>query len=282
MINQKKQVGLSLIELLVAMVIGLFLLAGIAGSYISTKKTSTKRDQLSSVEDNGRLALEVISNVIEHAGYLPPNLGADPNFSPFIRNPAEVLSAKCTDGTQSIKNKSLFQADRVVADSPLGDSLAVVNYSDNRIFTDCGGNNLPSACRLAPLGAKAKAIKPEASRIYNSFFLNKSKKQLMCAGSRSAGVEIIAEGIENIQFLYGVETGENGVKRYLNATDLAVSGLWRNVVSIQVAVLVRSLKPVKDNPESKIYTLLDQPVITSNDRYAYDVFTTTVRLRNNN
>ena len=36
--NHKKQSGLSLIELLVAMVIGLFLLAGITTSYLSSKK----------------------------------------------------------------------------------------------------------------------------------------------------------------------------------------------------------------------------------------------------
>lgn len=280
-IYSKRQLGLSIIELLIAMIIGVFLLAGIASSYISSKKASVERDQLSSIEDNGRIALEIISNVIEHAGYLPPNPGADPNFLPFITNPNDVLSGKCTDGTQSVVNKALFTANRVVRDNSLSDSLAVIHYSDDRVFLDCAGNRVPNSCRLAPVGSVAKAMKPKASRVYSSFFLDRSRNQLKCVGSRSIRAEVIAEGIENIQFLYGVKIDDTGVKRYLNATDLAISRLWRNVVSMQVAVLVRSLKPVKKHPESKDYTLLDQSVTTANDRFSRAVFTTTVRLRNN-
>jgi len=279
--NLKKQMGMSLIELLIAMLIGLFLLSGIASSYISSKRTSTERDQISSVEDNGRLALEVISKTIEHAGYLPPNPGADPQFKPFIEETNDVLSALCTDGSKSVVDIALFSSDRVVADNPSGDSLAVIYYSDSRIFQDCGGGVLPVSCRLAALGATPKAIKPEASRIYNSFYLDTANNQLMCAGSRSSKSELIAEGVENIQYLYGVEIGENGVKRYMNATNLALSGLWKKVVSIQVAVLVRSLKPVKRKAESKTYTLLDQSVVTNSDRFSRAVFSTTIHLRNN-
>lgn len=279
--NLKRQMGMSLIELLVAMLIGLFLLSGIASSYISSKRTSTERSQLSSVEDNGRLALEIISKTIEHAGYLPPNPGADPQLKPFITHPNDVVSGLCTNGSKSVVNVALFSSGRVVSDNPSGDSLAVIYYSDSRVFRDCGGKALPVSCRLAALGATPKAIKPEASRIYNSFFLDASKNQLKCAGSRGKRPEVIAEGVENIQYLYGVETGENGVKRYMNATNLALSGLWGKVVSIQVAVLVRSLKPVKRKAESNSYTLLDQSVVTEVDKYSRAVFSTTVRLRNN-
>ncbi len=55
---QNKHQGFSLIELLVAMLIGLFLLTGMASSFLSSKKASNDRDQLSVLEDNGRFALE--------------------------------------------------------------------------------------------------------------------------------------------------------------------------------------------------------------------------------
>ena len=67
--NRNRQSGLSLVELLIAMTIGLFLLAGITTSYLSSKKTSIKRDQYSQLEDNGRLALEILTKTLEHTGY---------------------------------------------------------------------------------------------------------------------------------------------------------------------------------------------------------------------
>lgn len=267
---------------MVAMMIGLFLLTGIASSYISSHRSSTERDQISSVEDNGRLALEIISNIVEHAGYAPPNPGAQSNFSAFIRTSDDVLSANCINGSKSILDKSLFNAaNRVVSDSPSGDSLGVIYYSDDRVFRDCGANELPSACRLAAIGSKAKNMKPEASRIYSSFFLDSNSKQLKCVGSRGKRVEVIAEGVENIQYLYGVDVGKNSAKRYMNATSISSSKLWGEVESVQIAILVRSLKPVERLAESKTYTLLDQVVKTPKDRYKRTVFTTSVRVRNN-
>ena len=51
-------------------------------------------------------------------------------------------------------------------------------------------------------------------------------------------------------------------------------------VSVNVAVLIRSLQPVARTNTARSYQLSEDSVINTNDRYLRSVFTATVRLRN--
>jgi len=101
----KKQSGLSLIELLIAMFVGLFLLAGISTTYISSKKSSIDRDQYSILEDNGRIALEIIGDTLRHTGYVSANLSP---LNKFIVTSDPVTPKNCRDGSSNISNISNF------------------------------------------------------------------------------------------------------------------------------------------------------------------------------
>ena len=63
-----------------------------------------------------------------------------------------------------------------------------------------------------------------------------------------------------MQILYGVDSDgdDNVVDRYVNATQ--VGTFVNNIVSVQIAVLVRSAREIKSDPESITYTLLDEAV----------------------
>lgn len=69
MITNKRQTGLSLIELMVSMAIGLFLIAGMLQLYTSNKASFRLQKASSEVQRNGQFALDIISNKINVAGY---------------------------------------------------------------------------------------------------------------------------------------------------------------------------------------------------------------------
>ena len=268
-----KNSGFSLIELMIATLIGLFILTGIATSYVSSKKASTNRNEFSALEDNGRFALETISKVIEHTGYSP--VRNTPEFQ-FITALSPVVVDNCSDGSKNVVDLNII---KTTSDDSSGDSIGVVHHSDSNLFTDCAGDVIPVVCRLNP--ALTASPFPEASKIYSSFYVDSVNNNLMCAGSRGAKPEIVAEGVENVQYLYGVDMVDDAVvkaDRYIPAS-LVGSG-WNNVVSVQIAILVRSLKPVKSVSESKQFTLLNEQITTPSDRYLRSVFSTTVYLRN--
>jgi len=64
--NQK---GLSLIELMVAMVIGLILIAGVVEIYVNSKQTYRNQDALSRLQENGRYSLDILTTNIRPAGF---------------------------------------------------------------------------------------------------------------------------------------------------------------------------------------------------------------------
>ena len=68
-ISRQKQTGLTLIELMIAMVLGLLLMAGVIQVFISNNHTSRVTESHSRLQDNARFALEILSKDVRAAGY---------------------------------------------------------------------------------------------------------------------------------------------------------------------------------------------------------------------
>lgn len=63
------QCGVSLVEIMVAMVLGLLLLGGIIQVFLGNQTIARTQQALSEVQENGRYALEVIARDLRHAGF---------------------------------------------------------------------------------------------------------------------------------------------------------------------------------------------------------------------
>ena len=64
-----RQRGLTLVELLVAIVMGLVLLGGVATVFVANKQTYRVQDALARVQENGRFAMTFLTRDIRQAGY---------------------------------------------------------------------------------------------------------------------------------------------------------------------------------------------------------------------
>lgn len=67
---QLHQRGLTLVELMIAMVIALFLMAGVIQMFSGSKQTYRLQDGLARLQENARFSLDVISNEVRLAGYM--------------------------------------------------------------------------------------------------------------------------------------------------------------------------------------------------------------------
>jgi type IV pilus assembly protein PilW len=65
-----KQRGLSLIELMIAMALGLVLMAGVIQMFLSSRQVFSTQQALSRVQESGRLAVEFIAEDIRMAGFM--------------------------------------------------------------------------------------------------------------------------------------------------------------------------------------------------------------------
>ena len=66
-----KQSGLTVIELLIAMVLGLLLTAGISQVYVTTKSSYRLTENLSHVQESARFGMSILSQDVRMAGFIP-------------------------------------------------------------------------------------------------------------------------------------------------------------------------------------------------------------------
>jgi type IV pilus assembly protein PilW len=273
----KRFQGFTLIELLVGMMLSLFLIGGIVTVYIGSKKGYQSREELSALEDNGRVAIQALVSHLEHTGYA----GADPLYinSHFITaadRPIDGLCAAPGGSNITISDTDLLLNTTDGANA--SDTIGLVSVADTVINTDCTGQEIRDECKAG------NAVNSVGTLIYNSFYVQQAageEPRLMCAGSVGADPVVLAEGVEEIQFLYGVDTDQDKRhNQYFSAAQLnAGVASWGNVVSVKVAILIRSINQIKPASMPASYQLLDR-VVATNDRYHRAVFSAEVPLRN--
>ena len=66
-----RQFGFTLIELMVAILIGLFLIGGLLTLVGAMKRTGGIQDNLTQMQDNERLAMTLLTDTVQSAGYYP-------------------------------------------------------------------------------------------------------------------------------------------------------------------------------------------------------------------
>lgn len=245
MIRKHCQQGLSLIEILVALVISLFLLAGLLQLFISLRVSAKVQENLSRVQENGRYALDYIGRLTRLAGSRSRfNIERGLSFNEAFP------SVKAIEGTNN--------------DGPNSSDTITVTFEG-----EGPGQGDVRNCVNVQIGENATAS--------NVLSINNSNSLQCVSGGQT---QPIVDNVENMQILYGENTDGDtwGVAdRYVPASDV---GQWDRVVSARISLLLRTAENnLADSPQP--YTFNGATVTpASTDRYLRRVFTTTVTLRN--
>lgn len=273
----KQQSGFSLVELITASALSLVLVAGVATIYMSSRQTYNARDEISTMQENARSAISALTKHLEHAGYTTPaRLPLDKAF--YVEGDTIPVSKSCGGGANSLALTpgSLVQTVDNNDASGSGDSIGIVFFADDALGKDCGNNETPPSCQVQ------NAPNPDYSRVYNTFYVASEggMPNLLCAGSRGTQVVPVAEGVEAMQFAYGLDQDDDGtVDTYLNAAAVKAASRWYQVRTIKASLLMRSREPVFSGAEARNYTLLET-TYSRNDRYQRTVHSAVIYLRN--
>ena len=301
LITNKKQTGMSLVELLISMVVGLFLLAGVVGNFISNKTADVKRDAVSEMDANAAEALRVLRGAIAHAGYRSIENTRLEDDTAFFTGTTNVANEACRGGIN--RDTSQVKANKRTRDGSNKDFLTVISLADNPL--DSAGNPNPNAlvysdCTGGGATRDAQAVAcstdpnvgmpdPMQAKIYNSFWLRRNTsssedRTLYCSGNRSNAQPIVKD-VESIQYLYGVKNATGGTT-FRNATQVTNADQWPLVASVQVGLLMRSSNQfvLDEKSGKKTYYVLDRKVtIADSDlRRLFRIYTTTINLENQN
>lgn len=216
------QSGFSLIELSVAMVVALFLMAGAFSILQSTHKASDAQTGLAKLQDNERIALTMMSAVIEAGGYYP---------SPY-NNPINT----------QLPANAPFQVGQIVygtanPTAALGDTLIVrYNADANEDVIDCTGNSNSSNGAPAFYTNEFRVLQDSAN----------TPPYLACSVDGGTTFAKLVDNVAKLEVSYGLSstaTATNSlgtaVDSYVKTADMpaaaaANSAVWTNVYSVKV------------------------------------------------
>ena len=288
------QRGLSLVELLIAMVIGLFLMGGLVTNFIGTKKSDKVRAVTSEMDASAQTALNVLRQAITHAAY--PSINNIELEKAFVATDDFPMSnPNCSDG--NARDISPPEFENRTRDNGKSDRLMIVSLADNPsdsdslVYYDCTGGGMTMNAHDIACSVDNMPNKKDA-KIFSNFRINNTGTPavptLYCDGSRGGG-QPIADNVYAIQYLYGVtqDPQDPAIAKtiYKNADAVELADEWRLVNSVQIALLMRSEEQyVLDQAGKASYKLLDRtiPIRSDQRRRLYRIYSTTVNLENMN
>lgn len=310
---KRHQQGLSLIELMISMVIGLFLLVGLVTSFIGTKDNDKTRNAISNMDASANLIFDVMRKTITHAGYvsIDPVIRPTPGFHTV--EDGAIAATACRNGSQ---RETALRRAAITPTSDIGnsDTITVISLADNPcrdgltscpneadvnpnalVYYDCAGGGMERDVNVVACSTNIEVgmvSEPLEAKIYSSFRLlldgSDEDRTLFCDGNRG-GTEPIASNVEAVQYLYGVQEGsiaENNVTfTFKNAGAVSTDNDWEKVRSVQVALLIRSEQNILKKDSTKtFYSLLDTKVdiVAADRKRLFRVYTTTINLENMN
>ncbi|KAA1188558.1 prepilin-type N-terminal cleavage/methylation domain-containing protein [Pseudohalioglobus sediminis] len=108
--------GFSLVEFMVAMVLGLIIIGGAVSVYLASKRSLTEVEQVAAVSENGRFALQVLNYAAKHIGFYGSALPADIRLDGSLG----AVGLNCTGNADAYDTDNSFFAVRATGPTVLG------------------------------------------------------------------------------------------------------------------------------------------------------------------
>ncbi|WP_420476359.1 PilW family protein [Noviherbaspirillum sp. ST9] len=299
--GRRREYGVTLVELMVSMTVGLFVVAIATVVLVSAKSGYVAQTESAQILDTGRHAIDILSRTVRQASYFNWD-GTD--FSALKEGDGPAIFGM---DARSLKSRSEDISSPLARSINGSDVLAVRIGGSGE-----GSNGDDSVLNCAGFGIGTGDAPEKHERGWSIFYVAEDvsgEPELYCKypGEDGWAAQAIARGVESFQVLYGLDTDGDGYPNsVVNATEVeAMAKLasdkfepWRKVVEVKVAVLVRGAGAILAEGESRDYDLFGETyssVHAARDRgvriqvsdlpkavrnRARKVFATTVWLRN--
>ncbi len=312
-IYQAYQAGVSLIELMISITIGMVVLGAILAVYSATSSTGRQSEAATRMSEDAAVAMNYMAGYIRMAGYSKPLVN-------LTQNCVQIGGATKCNVDSNFAGASVFGCDKgfsnptVAANANSTIALACNSAASTATSaisirfegdvyntgasgsspTDCLGQGVTAntaAEYVADTGVVTYYPLVE-SRFYVKAGSSSGVNELMCGGS-GTGTNFVAQPVmqyvESLNFVYGIATDSSSqsANRYLTQTQLDADATtlgittedsWKRVVSVKICMVMRSEAP--DQNGSGSYVDCSGTVVASGDKYLRRAFRSVVSLRN--
>lgn len=252
--NKRYQTGMTLIEIMISLLIGAFLLGGVLEIFIGSKQTYRMQEGLSRLQENGRFALDFLAKDIRMAGFLGCNSQA--TLTNTLNTPTNFLYHFSTalEGFESTSASAWTPAIDAAIISPLGGSdVITIRRAADQGFTETQPAVVLPAVGTADLTLGATAT---TANLKTTGFLNS-------AGTNNCTIAVVsncsAAAIFQVSAIAGTvlshTTGGSCVPGNLNADLNTAYGNGQIYPINTISYYIRAnTNPVKTNPATILPT----------------------------
>ncbi len=313
-----KSKGFSIIELMIAMMLGLFLSAALIGVFFSGKRSYTEHEESAHMQENARFALRYISRELTMSSFMAGMLSADTdtiaptavatdcgasNWATDIALGIEIVdnwqsgNVDTTSGSTLTCVSDLVTSSDVLtikrtADQPTAEG-GVGSADDGQMYVrieDYGSTAnfeyVADGGSFSDLAGQVDYWKYYAKAIYVRNYSNSSDDGIptLCVAQlteNSMSTECLAEGVEAMQVEFGIDTDVDGNIDYFTTSPSSTE--MELAISAQIYLLMRSVGTSQGYTNNTRYALGNTAInggAAFADGYQRRVFSTTVKLRN--
>lgn len=198
----KTQRGLSLVELMVALTIGLFLLLGLGTMFSAMRQTSNARNGLSALQDSERMAMVFLGSAVQGAGSFP--IGSSPNFNTAILE--FPVAAASPPAPPYIASQSLSGTTGATP----GTDILSVRFRSN-----------PVSSTIGAIQGCSSSITSNNVLYTNTFRVSGGNLECTQTQNGTTTTTPMVSGVAGMTVLYGVDPGNTGsVTAYVTASSV--------------------------------------------------------------
>ena len=304
---RRSQGGFSLVELMVAMTLGLLISGGVGSMFLQGSRSSAEDDRYLRMIENGRYAIDVLARDLRMISFwgemldpgainsslvagedcgldlfdgAAPVLGNNPHASPPLVQ-FDITSGACATltGTVSANTNQLAIKHTSGVSITAGQTEDAVYVRTNGFTGDFIQYKAASTPALTA-NFEDWTYRPSIYYVQaNAGIPYLCRLQVVGLAFNATDVdECFAEGVEQFYVQFGIDTDNDSIANQYKSNPTIAE--MNSAVTARIYVLVRSATADALMVNSKAYTLGDLSIAAANDNFYRRVFNTTVQLRN--
>lgn len=285
--SQARERGFTLLELLVALAIGVLLMTSVLMVMSNSSRAARATEAEAAMNEEAMLAMNILQQQIRLAGYTNRKRDAAGKLVPNFEGQSIFA---CDDGFAAA-NAGFESLE--CGDSDDIDSAAIaIRYEADTTNTSPTGDDKPTNCLMNGI--------TESSGYYladNRYFVAKKSGDenfnLYCASGGQQ--QPLIENVQQLRFQFGVtdshERSSQQIMTYLDAERLNQntnrSQSWGKVLSVEICLVMRSADKVLDGQKklngvfvNQKYIDCDGSIAEKDDLYLYRTYRSTATVRN--
>ncbi|MCU7924050.1 MAG: PilW family protein [Candidatus Thiodiazotropha sp. (ex Dulcina madagascariensis)] len=202
----RKQAGFSILSLMIASAIGVFLMGGAGKVYVDSKAAFNARSAIATATEGNRFSIQDLRRTLVMAG-------------------RGIIAADDSPGSYQIPDNGrrtfpAVDSNGIVDVDANGSSVIAIRYAEG-----------PAPCGQAGTLASTKTVR---------FFID-NDSNLTCQVVEDGLVQPFVSDVIVMRALYGVDTDSDGIaNQYRTATQVGADNRWINVVTIRIGLITSS------------------------------------------